>query len=424
MVTFNCTDYKKTVCQFYLLLNDNGTMGLYKGIEPSTSSTGSAIWLVGGSNTKLEPNPNWTAAKGKLGRNYLKMNETLVKNDWIGSPNGTIRLLMQSDGNLVLQTSKTAPSCIGAGAGNKYGVTDVNAIYQVNEYSNTNKSAINKFAFIDADLNLREYPSSMIEMSNNYTSYTSYDSPGNDIGTSVINSIKGCEIACNNSINKPCNGYVYNNNTNTCSLKGGSTKSIIKSKQITPEKNVVLGLRTPRVKPNLVNTCGKNVSYIDTIRYQKYIKGSDMNTNVGCSTTPELNPDFKLVNAVSTQVSSVASAIVGNINNLGNTIMGNNNQMANNREQIERDINSYNNNKNDISIILQDGFQNLKLNLNSNIRIGKEGMTNLDQQLDMNDIDHMLNDSDIRILQANYSYILWSVLAVGILSVTVNTINK
>ena len=65
------------------------------------------------------------------------------------------------------------------------------------------------------------------------------------------------------------------------------------------------------------------------------------------------------------------------------------------------------------------GFQNL--NSNSNY---KEGMANHNQHLNINDIDHMLNDSDIRILQANYSYILWSVLAVGILSITVNTIKK
>ena len=51
-------------------------------------------------------------------------------------------------------------------------------------------------------------------------------------------------------------------------------------------------------------------------------------------------------------------------------------------------------------------------------------MTNLSQNINKRDIEQMLNDSDIRILQANYSYILWSVLAVGILSVTVNTINK
>ena len=70
----------------------------------------------------------------------------------------------------------------------------------------------------------------MIESSNDYISYSSYESLGNDIGTSNANSMQGCVDACNSST-QPCYGFVYNNNTNTCSLKGGSTASIINSKQ-------------------------------------------------------------------------------------------------------------------------------------------------------------------------------------------------
>jgi len=46
----------------------------------------------------------------------------------------------------------------------------------------------------------------------------------------------------------------------------------------------------------------------------------------------------------------------------------------------------------------------------------KEGM----QNLNMNDVNGMLADTDIIILQENYSYVLWSVLAVGLLTVTIN----
>ena len=42
------------------------------------------------------------------------------------------------------------------------------------------------------------------------------------------------------------------------------------------------------------------------------------------------------------------------------------------------------------------------------------------QNLDMNDVNGMLADTDLRILQENYSYILWSVLAVGLLTITIN----
>jgi hypothetical protein len=46
----------------------------------------------------------------------------------------------------------------------------------------------------------------------------------------------------------------------------------------------------------------------------------------------------------------------------------------------------------------------------------KEGM----QNLDMSDVNGMLADTDLRVLQENYSYVLWSVLAVGLLTITIN----
>ena len=58
----------------------------------------------------------------------------------------------------------------------------------------------------------------------------------------------------------------------------------------------------------------------------------------------------------------------------------------------------------------------MELQSNNNI----EGMTNLN----MNDINGMLSDADLRVLQGNYSYIMWSILAVGILTITINTMKK
>ena len=57
--------------------------------------------------------------------------------------------------------------------------------------------------------------------------------------------------------------------------------------------------------------------------------------------------------------------------------------------------------------------------LNSNSK-KVEGM----QNLGISDINGMLMDSDLRILQENYGYIFWSILAVGLLTVTVNVMKK
>jgi hypothetical protein len=47
-------------------------------------------------------------------------------------------------------------------------------------------------------------------------------------------------------------------------------------------------------------------------------------------------------------------------------------------------------------------------------------MDSANKNLNMNDINSMLSDTDIRVLQENYSYIFWSILAVGLLTITIS----
>ena len=54
----------------------------------------------------------------------------------------------------------------------------------------------------------------------------------------------------------------------------------------------------------------------------------------------------------------------------------------------------------------------------------KESMKNYSSSLNNEDISKMISDSDIIVLQENYRYILWSILAVGVLTITLNTMNK
>ena len=63
----------------------------------------------------------------------------------------------------------------------------------------------------------------------------------------------------------------------------------------------------------------------------------------------------------------------------------------------------------------------------TNIKIKKElnlQDNNIEGMQNINDINGMLNDSDLRVLQENYSYIMWSIFAIGILTITINTLKK
>jgi hypothetical protein len=69
-------------------------------------------------------------------------------------------------------------------------------------------------------------------------------------------------------------------------------------------------------------------------------------------------------------------------------------------------------------------YRNINLKIKQKFEIESnntiEGMKNLN----MNDINGMLSNTDLTVLQNNYSYIFWSILAVGVLTVTVTTMKK
>ena len=82
-----------------------------------------------------------------------------------------------------------------------------------------------------------------------------------------------------------------------------------------------------------------------------------------------------------------------------------------NAEQFKKDLENYK-------------LTNLKIQ--KELELQKLPSNNIEgmQNLNMNDLNGMLSDSDLRVLQGNYSYIMWSILAVGILTITINTIKK
>ena len=44
--------------------------------------------------------------------------------------------------------------------------------------------------------------------------------------------------------------------------------------------------------------------------------------------------------------------------------------------------------------------------------------------LNMQDLNAMINDTDLLVLQNNYQYILWSIVALGTVIITVNALKK
>ena len=410
----DCNEYMSSTCSFIVLLQDDCNMCIYRGNEPSTTTD--LIWATETAGKQKGVNPDWVASKGKYGRNYMKTGETLSADEWIGSDDGSIKLMMQKDGNLVLYTSETKSGC-STNKNINYGSQWVNAVYKLEQSGN--KNALGKVAFIDNDTKLREYPTSLLEKSNKYQLFNDFDSLGNDIQQITTSTGEnGCIDACN--ANGDCGGFVYQPNGNLCYLKNSSMYPV-GEKQYYANSGIIMGTRKPQIGASVNGTCSRNIVDIDSIQYDNYVKGDPMTAETECGSQIVLNEDKNTLTDLQNQMLSVGQQISGYSSDLYNSNTDLNNTMTKNSETFNKNVNLYKQNDNKIKDEL-----NLPGKFQSNVNI-KEGMENIDVKkygLTMNDVNSMLSDTDIRVLQENYSYIFWSILAVGLITVTITQIKK
>jgi hypothetical protein len=415
----DCKDYMLTTCQYVFILQDDGDMCLYKGKDPSTKTD--LIWSSGTKGMQKSANSNWAASKGKYGRNYMKTGEVLVADEWIGSNDGSIKLIMQIDGNLVLYTSETKLGC-SVKDNKTFGSGRVNAVYKIDPVGN--KASLGKVAYIDGESQSKEYPSSLLSYSNQYDLLSNFDSTGNDIQQiETTTKEQGCLDACN--ANGDCAGFVYQPNGNLCYLKS-SAMYPAGEKQFYANSGLIMGVRKPQISSSFNGSCSKTIVDVDTIQYDQYIKGDPMTSETICGSSVVYNQDKSNLTNLQNQMLSVGKQISTETNNLYTTNNDLYNTMSQNSAQFNKNVDMYKKNDNKIKseLNLPGKFQR---NNNNNVN-KREGMRSIDMPpekiLTMNDINSMLSDTDIRVLQENYSYIFWSILAVGLLTITVSQIKK
>jgi hypothetical protein len=395
--TKNPSLQNKQNCKFFLILQDDGNMCIYRGQDPS-NNTG-VVWASATNGSQNSINNDWKSTNGKSGANYIMSGTTLASGEWIGSTDGSLQLYMQTDGNLVLYTSNTKSGCITDANGNTYGGSLVNAVYKLNSVGNS--STLGKIGYIDSDSNLREYPDSLLGFSNDYQIYQDYDISGDSLYLIKALDESGCQTICNND--EKCVAYTYNSkNMYNCSVKSKNTLTS-GVKQSSPGS--VLGIR----KPKVLNTsgCSSEIVDIDTIHYDSYIKGDPMSSDTQCNASIVSQEDRIKMDNISSQLFILGQDIASKMETLYDKDNNIYKKLNTNAQQFKKDIEKYKQ-------------INMEIQSNNNI----EGMQNMNSSKNINDINGMLSDTDLIVLQENYSYILWSILAVGILTITLSTIKK
>jgi hypothetical protein len=393
MVMDDCKAYMANNCRFFLILQDDGNMSMYRGSDPSNNK--GVVWSSNTSGQQKAPNPDWVASKGPFKRNYITTGQMLGAEQWIGSNDGSLKLIMQKDGNLVLYTSETKSGCKVIND-KTYGGSYVNAVYQLNNTGN--KNTLGKLGYIDSNSNLMLYPDSMLETTNNYQIFNNSDSYGNDITYLNVQNQNDCQTACNN--NADCRAYQY-----------GGSSCWLKNKNAYPKgakasTGGTLGVRLPGVKGS--KTCSNKIVNVDTIQFDNYIKGPAMTPNTQCNSSIVSHEDQLAFDNIKSQLITLGNDIISKTENLYNQDNTTFENLNINKEQFKKNIEKYK-------------LTNIKIKKELNLQDNNiEGM----QNLDINDVNGMLNDSDLRVLQQNYSYIMWSIFAIGTLTITINALKK
>ena len=365
---------------YYLILQDDGNMCIYRGTGPNDDQ--GLIWCSNTENKQQDANPNYVATKGKYGTNWIPQGSTLAAGDFVGSTNGNIVLSMQSDGNLVLYTFTMGPNCIKMANGKSGGNAGANAVYNLG--TTGVPSVITDLAYIDQDSALHTYPSSNTQYSNKYTKFAGTDSVGADItgASQSSTTVKSCEDTCNSTTE--CAGFTFSNGT--CYPK---TSSMYPNTSRTSAPGVDLYMRG-KIPITAASGISQTTKNIDSIRYQNYVVSSETDS-------------YGLANATSSQQQQLS-------------------QLQTQLDQLTLQLTK-----------LTGEYGNGSSEAESQVETNVKGVQNYLNEIKLNDtkikgfnttMDNILNDSDIVVLQKNYDYLFWSILAIGSVIVSMNIMKK
>lgn len=366
---------------YILIVNDDNVI-IQRGTSPSDNQ--GQIWVTDGFQ-QGQPSPQYVATNGIYGKNWITQGQTLAAGDWIGSPNGYAVLMMQTDGNLTLTTFQTQINCQKMADGNTGGGIGANATYNIG--FTPIPTNIGDLAYIDANSELHTYPSTNQIYSNNYNSISGMNSPGNDIsGASFSGTQQQCETACNENTN--CAGYVTNSDGTYCWPKTSSMYPYSQTGQINTGYNTYVRTMMPQTPPIGIS---QNTNSTDTITYQNYVNGGELSNEYGLSQATSVQQ--QQLSQLQSQLNMLAQQITSLNNKYGNGV----NVLENQSQENVSGIGKY--------------LTNL---IKTNDKISNvTGMNN-------GNLQNILSDSDIVVLQKNYSYLMWSILAAGTVLITMN----
>jgi hypothetical protein len=214
---------------------------------------------------------------------------------------------------------------------------------------------------------------------------TGTDSAGYDISGAAYGNatVVQCQTSCND--NTACAGFAFSNNV--CYPKTSSMYPVGQL-EINPSVDLYVRNVTPESPPIGVST---NTNNIDTVLYQNYVNGGAIGDSYGLTKATSVQKQQLQ------QMQTKMNLLSNQINNLTNQFTSGGQQV---NQQSETNIQGINNYVKDIK------------------KINKK-IKNYDTNY-----ENILQDSDVVVLQQNYDYLFWSIIAVTTVIISMNIVKK
>jgi hypothetical protein len=247
---------------------------------------------------------------------------------------------------------------------------------------------LGQLGYIDENAEIHTYPSDNAKLVNAYSKVPNTDSGGNDYqvnGSYIMYgnaTVEDCAKTCNSY--DDCYGFVSYANTcypKTSGMSYNGTGALSGGDLYTRNK-------VPATVPSGASNTTVNT---DTVSYQNYVNGGAFANEYGLSS--ELNtPQAQL------------AQMEANLNSLANEISSLTGKFETNNANIGKQLKT-----------------NVK---GSDVYLSELQKTKNSIQNMTTGISNILENSDIVVLQRNYNYMFWSVLAVGVVLVSINVTKK
>ena len=306
-----------------------------------------------------------------------------------GTAAGSSKCFVSNDSSSVKKYGEAKP-CTKSLDGKTYGNNGINAIYQMNQLGDP--SVVGKMGYVDFNSKVTEIPDSMIELETTYNKYDNYGTTSKSIYTLQNATYDSAADKCNSS--SSYYGFTIDSSTNVAQFYG---KDIINPSTRILQPNTTLYIRNQSIK-NLNSACNKKVTTIDSAQWKNYVKNSGyMTPSTTCDLSDAITGASKKSDKIQAQIIATAKRIVAILTNLNKQSATINNTTGLNTNTIQANIQKYN------DVIVQMGeFTDVR----------------------ENNIGNIVKESDIIVLQENYGYMFWSILAIATIIITMNIMRK